>query len=57
MLRGVDLDESKPVAEQLRAVLQKQSVKVISLFREWDDDASGSTTILIHYYYTPRLDY
>ena len=43
-MQGIDLDESKPVAEQLRAALKKNSMKVVTLFKEWDDDESGSIT-------------
>ena len=43
MLRGVDIDEesSVPVAEQLSGHLSKHAVRVIDLFREWDDDGDG----------------
>ena len=43
-MQGIDLDESKPVAEQLRAALVAKAVRVIDLFREWDDDESGTVT-------------
>ena len=33
-----------PVAEQLRAALKKDAMKVTTLFKEWDDDESGSVT-------------
>ena len=44
MLQGLDLDEDsdKPMAEQLRDSLSKHGARVIDLFREWDDDNSGS---------------
>jgi hypothetical protein len=41
MLQNVDLDESLPVAEQLRAVLVAKAVRVVDLFRSFDDDESG----------------
>ena len=44
MVQGINLDESKPVAQQLRAVLVAKAVRVIDLFREWDDDESGTVT-------------
>ena len=44
MIQGVDIDESKPVCEQLRAVLVAKAVRVIDLFREWDDDESGAVS-------------
>ena len=44
MMQGIDLDESKPVAEQLRAALVAKAVTVLALFREWDDDDSGCVT-------------
>ena len=40
LLRGLDLDESKSVAEQLRDALSSHAVRVIDLFREWDSDGS-----------------
>ena len=44
LLRGVDLDESKPVAEQLRETLAQHAVRVIDLFREWDKDGDGTVS-------------
>ena len=44
LLRGVDLDESKPVAEQLRETLAQHAVRVIDLFREWDEDGDGTVS-------------
>ena len=43
LLQGFDVDEAsdKSVAEQLRDALTKAAVRVIDLFREWDDDGSG----------------
>ena len=40
LLRGFDIDEAsdKPVAEQLRDALSRHAVRVIDLFREWDDE-------------------
>ena len=37
----VDLDEGADVAQQLRDVLSENAVRVIDLFREWDEDGSG----------------
>ena len=37
MVQGIDLDESKPVAQQLRAALITKAVRVIDLFREWGE--------------------
>ena len=45
LLQQMDLDESeghRPVSEQLRGTLAKNFVRVIDLFREWDEDDSGS---------------
>ena len=42
--KGIDLAEgegARSVAEQLRDTLSKHAVRVIDLFREWDDDGSG----------------
>ena len=41
-LGAVELDESLPVQEQLRELLTKNAVRVIDLFREWDEDGSGT---------------
>lgn len=44
VLQGFDVDESsdKSVAEQLRAELCREHVRVIDVFRTWDDDDTGS---------------
>ena len=41
LLRNYDLDEasSQPYQEQIRDALSKNAVRVIDLFREWDDNA------------------
>ena len=41
-----DLQEKsdKTVAEQLRDALSKAAVRVIDLFRDWDDDQSGTVS-------------
>ena len=46
LLQGLDIDEDsdKSVAEQLRDALKKNAVRVVDLFREWDDDGSGVVT-------------
>ena len=46
LLRGLDVDEDsdKSVAEQLRDALSKAAVRVIDLFREWDDDGNGKVS-------------
>ena len=46
LLRGFDIDEAseKSVAEQLRDALSKHAVRVIDLFREWDEDGSGAVS-------------
>ena len=39
----VKLDASKgPIKDQLANLLQEHSVKLIDLFREWDDDGNGA---------------
>ena len=42
----LDIDENSdvPVREQIRQALNKNSVRVIDLFRDWDDDQSGSVS-------------
>ena len=44
LLQGFDVDESsdKTVAEQLRDALSKAAVRVVDLFRAWDEDKSGT---------------
>jgi len=37
----LDSKSGKPITEQLRDILQKNSVALIDLFREWDDDGNG----------------
>ena len=45
-MRKVNLSASsdKPIQEQLRDALVKQGVKVITLFREWDEDGDGTVS-------------
>ena len=46
-LMKINLDEgagAKPIAEQLRDILSKQAVRVIDLFREWDEDGDGTVS-------------
>ena len=40
------MDESsdKSVAQQLRDILSKNAVRVVDLFREWDEDGNGSVS-------------
>ena len=46
VLRGlqVDVESDVPVTEQIMASLQKNSVRVMDLFREWDEDGDGVIT-------------
>ena len=44
LLQGLDIDESlglDQVDEQIRDYLSKKGVRVIELFRQWDDDGTG----------------
>ena len=45
-LGEIDLDESsdKSVAQQLRDILSKNGVRVVDLFREWDEDGDGTVS-------------
>jgi len=45
-LGNIDLDEDSgvPYQEQLRTALSQNAVRVIDLFREWDEDESGSVS-------------
>ena len=46
VLRGfqVDLESDVPVPEQIMASLQKNQVRVMDLFREWDENGDGEIT-------------
>jgi len=44
LIQGIDIDESKPVADQLRDALATNMVRVIDLFKEWDDDNTGTVS-------------
>ena len=37
-------DAGRPVQEQLRAALTQNAVRVIDLFREWDEDGDGTVS-------------
>ena len=37
----MDPNSEKPIAEQLRDLLTDNAVRVIDLFRDWDDDRNG----------------
>merc|ERR1711965_472344 len=44
LLQGLDIDESlglEQVDEQIRDYLSVKAVRVIELFRQWDDDGTG----------------
>ena len=44
LLQGLDIDESlglEQVDEQIRDYLSTKGVRVIELFRQWDDDGTG----------------
>ena len=41
-LSNVQLDPDAPVQDQIRDLLSKNAVRVIDLFRGWDDDGSGT---------------
>ena len=43
-LRKIDLDEAKPIQEQLRNAITEQAVRVIELFREWDENGDGQVS-------------
>ena len=38
---SIDPDSNVPIQEQLRTLLTENAVRVIDLFREWDDDGNG----------------
>ena len=46
VLVGLDIDEGsdKSVAEQLRDALSKHAIKVMDLFREWDENGDGNVS-------------
>ena len=57
VLRGlqVDLESDVPVVEQIMASLRKNSVRVMDLFREWDEDGDGVITKKEFCHSMPRL--
>ena len=57
VLRGfqVDLESDVPVPEQIMASLQKNQVRVMDLFREWDEDGNGLITKKEFCHAMPRL--
>jgi len=44
--KGIAIDESsaKTVTEQMRDILSQHAVRVIDLFREWDEDGDGTVS-------------
>ena len=51
----VDLESDVPVPEQIMASLQKNQVRVMDLFREWDEDGNGLITKKEFCHAMPRL--
>ena len=43
-LRGVDVSDAEGASARLSEELAKQSVRVIDLFRDWDEDGNGVVT-------------
>ena len=44
-LAKISLDEAgKPIQEQLKDILVENAVRVIDLFREWDEDGDGTVS-------------
>lgn len=39
------MGSDEAIAGRLRTILQKRSAKVLTLFREWDADGSGTVTL------------
>ena len=40
----IDEDSDKSVAQQLKEALLKNAVRIVDLFKDWDDDQSGTVT-------------
>ena len=40
----IDMESDVPVQEQLRQILIDNAVRVIDLFRDWDDDGDGQVS-------------
>ena len=57
VLRGlvVDATSDVPVVEQIMASLQKNAVRVMDLFREWDENGDGQITKKEFCHAMPRL--
>ena len=41
ILGNVDFDESRPLGEQLKEALSSQALRVMDLFRDWDENGDG----------------
>jgi len=41
ILGNVDFDETRPLGEQLKENLQKHAIRVLDLFRDWDENGDG----------------
>ena len=44
VLGDVVFDEGRPLAEQLREALTKHAIRVLDLFRDWDEDGNGEVS-------------
>ena len=46
LLRNLDIDETSDLSyqDQVRDALSKNAVRVIDLFREWDEDGNGTVS-------------
>ena len=44
MKLDIDEDSDKSVAQQLKEALLKNAVRIVDLFKDWDDDQSGTVT-------------
>jgi len=44
ILGDVDFDEERPLGEQLREALSKHAIRVLDLFRNWDENGDGEVS-------------
>ena len=48
--RQVDPNSDVSIGAQLRRILSKNAVRVIDLFRSWDDDGNGQIDKVVSWY-------
>ena len=57
ILGHVDFDETRPLGEQLKENLQKHAIRVLDLFREWDENGDGEISKKEFRHAMPKLGF